>query len=98
MKNKEEVISELLELNSKIKEADLNIYEDYITWSCQHGLEHIVYTEDGSPFYLPDECGKELATVDPLPETGVVRCIDCETLTPKEIMTKGRCPICAEYL
>jgi DNA-directed RNA polymerase subunit RPC12/RpoP len=98
MKSKDAVIEGLLNLNPSIKEVDLNVYDDYVAWSCQHNLEHIVYTEDGSPFYSPDDCGRELATLDPLPETDVVRCEDCGTLTPKEIMTKGRCPICAEYL
>lgn len=97
MQNKQKVLEKILEANPKIDLAELKMYEDYVAWVCPHGMKHIIYTEDGSPFYSPDECGNDLSPVDPIEETGVKHCRDCGTLTPQEIMEDGRCPICAEY-
>lgn len=96
MRYKGEVTRLILQANPNIELDSLVFYDDYVVWVCQHGLEHMIYSEAGDEIVNPDGCGDNLQKIDPLPKLGLVRCSRCETWTPKEFIEKGLCPMCAD--
>lgn len=98
--NKNVVIERILELNPNINKEDLmfHMFNEEVYWVCEHGKGHLVYSEAGDSYPSPDECGKQVMLLDPLPDSGNVQCRRCKAWTPSEFMEGDLCPMCYDDL
>ena len=96
MENNSDVVGEILLTNPWMDQADLVIRDEYIMWTCEHGLEHMVYSATGDLFVPADECGLQVITVDPLPGSGMEQCEQCGEWVEREIVYEGLCPMCSD--